>query len=68
MTISVKLKSKKARKLLEDLASQNIIEIATEQTSKKLLEKERTFTHLASESSLSKTWVNPTEDEAWKNL
>ena len=31
MTISVKLKSRKARKLLEDLASLNIIEISPEQ-------------------------------------
>jgi hypothetical protein len=25
-------------------------------------------THLASESVLAKDWLNPQEDEAWKNL
>lgn len=68
MTFTVKIKNKKGRKILEDLASLDIIEICEEQKKGSLKPQSKTLTHFASEESLSKTWNNPNEDEAWKNL
>lgn len=65
MTILVKIKNKKARRILEDLASLDIIEISEGPKSKP---KSKTLTHFASEASLSKSWDNPIEDKAWKDL
>lgn len=72
MTVLVKIKNKKARRILEDLASMNIIEIS-EGPKKKSSKKKpglssKTLIHLASETSLSKTWNNSIEDKAWQNL
>ena len=71
MTVLVNIKNKKAIRILEDLASLNIIELSEEPQKsfpgKKKLES-RTLTHFASEASLSKTWDNPIEDKAWQNL
>jgi hypothetical protein len=30
--------------------------------------KEKTETHLASQATLAKDWLNPEEDEAWQHL
>lgn len=30
--------------------------------------KEKTETHLASQSTLAKDWLNPEEDQAWQHL
>ena len=72
MTVLVKIKSRKARRILEDLASLNIIEISGEPENslpnKKSGIKQKTLTYLASEASLSKTWDNPIEDKAWQSL
>jgi proteasome assembly chaperone (PAC2) family protein len=68
MTISVTIKNKKAKKILEDLASLDLIEISTSKTITKVKKKERTLTHIASESSLAKTWNTKKEDDAWRNL
>ena len=72
MTLLVKIKNKKARRILEDLASLNIIEISEgpkKPVSKRASQLEtRTLTHFASEASLSKTWDNPIEDKAWQDL
>ena len=67
MTVLVKIKNKKARKILEDLASMNIIEIFEEPKKNPGLSS-KTLIHLASETSLSKTWNNAIEDKAWQNL
>lgn len=69
MTFLVKIKNKKAKKILEDLASLDIIEIS-EDPMKSLPKKtkSKTLTHFASEASLSKSWDNPIEDKAWKDL
>jgi len=67
MTLLVKIKNKKARRILEDLASLDIIEIS-ESAKEYKYSKSKTLTHLASEASLSKTWDNPIEDKAWKDL
>lgn len=72
MTVSVIIKNKKAKKLLEDLASLDIIQIKKENKEssfiKNPVKKEKTLTHLASEKSLAKTWDTAGEDEAWQNL
>jgi len=71
MTISIKIKNLKARKLLEDLAMMDLIEITGEsikESAQKDALKEKTLTHIASEKSLAKTWDNKEEDEAWQNL
>ena len=71
MTLLVKIKNKKARRILEDLASLDIIEISErskEYKYSKSKPKSNTLTHFASEASLSKTWDNPIEDKAWKDL
>ena len=71
MTLLVKIKNKKARRILEDLASLDIIEISEsskEYKYSKSKSKSKTLTHFASEASLSKTWDNPIEDKAWKDL
>ena len=72
MTLLVKIKNKKAIRILEDLASMDIIEISEESKksaiSKKSKPKPKTLTHLASETSLAKSWENPIEDKAWQNL
>ncbi len=31
-------------------------------------QKEKIETHLASQSTLAKDWLNPEEDQAWQNL
>lgn len=69
MTLLIKIKNKKARRILEDLASLDIIEIeeAGKTVSKSKL-KPATLTHFASEDSLAKTWDNSIEDKAWENL
>jgi hypothetical protein len=67
MTLLVKIKNPKAKKLLEDLASLDLIEMEEEQNVVKK-KKEKTLTHLASEKSLAKTWDNKKEDEAWQDL
>jgi hypothetical protein len=70
MTVSVKIKNRKARRILEDLASLDLIEITAQEKSvtNKLTTKEKTLTHIASENSLTKTWSNSKEDEAWQDL
>jgi hypothetical protein len=69
MTFLVKIKNEKARRILEDLASLEIIEISEEpKQSSSDKTKPKTLTYFASEASLSKTWDNPTEDKAWKDL
>ena len=70
MTISIKIKNIKARRILEDLASLDLIEISHEKINpiNKKAAKEKTFTHMASEKSLKKTWDNKEEDKAWRNL
>ena len=68
MTSIVKIKNEKGRKILEDLASLDIIEICEEQKKVSSKSPSKTLTHLASEKSLSKTWDNPNENKAWKDL
>lgn len=67
MTITVKIKNSKARKLLEDLELLDLIEITDDSIPESAL-KEKTLIHIASERSLVKTWDNAQEDEAWKDL
>jgi len=67
MTITVKIKNSKAKKLLEDLELLDLIEITDDSSPESAL-KEKTLTHIASERSLAKTWDNAQEDEAWKDL
>ena len=62
MTLLVKIKNKKAKRILEDLASLKIIEI------EELKKKAKSPLYLASEVALAKTWDNETEDTAWKDL
>lgn len=66
MTLLVKIKNPKAKKLSEDLASLDLIEMQEKDVTKK--KKEKTVTHLASEKSLAKTWDNKKEDGAWQDL
>jgi hypothetical protein len=71
MTVSIKIKNPKAKRILEDLAALNLIEITKETKSKvnrNSKSQEKTVTHLASEKSLAKTWNTPKEDEAWQDL
>lgn len=69
MTLLIKIKDKKARKILEELATLDIIEILEEQKpSSNNKSKLKTLTHFASESSLAKSWDNPIEDKSWKDL
>jgi hypothetical protein len=68
MTFIVKIKNKKGRKILEYLASLDIIEICKEEKKASSKPPSKTLTHFASEKSLSKTWDNPNEDKAWKDL
>ena len=69
MTISIKIKNLKAKRILEDLASLDLIEITEEsKTSTKIKSKEKTLTHVASKQSLAKTWNNAKEDKAWQDL
>ena len=42
-------------------------EVLKEETKRKL-ENDKIMTHFASEKALSKDWLSPEEDEAWKNL
>lgn len=35
---------------------------------RKNVSDDNVFTHFASEKSLSKDWLSPEEDDAWKNL
>ena len=42
-------------------------EVLKEETKRKL-ENDKIMTHYASEKALSKDWLSPEEDEAWKNL
>jgi hypothetical protein len=42
-------------------------EVLKEETKRKL-GNDKIMTHFASEKALSKDWLSPEEDEAWKNL
>lgn len=42
-------------------------EVLNEETKRKL-GNDKIMTHFASEKALSKDWLSPEEDEAWKNL
>ncbi|MBX3164140.1 MAG: DUF2281 domain-containing protein [Bacteroidetes bacterium] len=44
-----------------------VIAFAIEETVQQS-EKERILTHFASEKTLSKDWLTPEEDQAWKDL
>ncbi|MGN6603968.1 MAG: hypothetical protein ACTHK8_16040 [Ginsengibacter sp.] len=71
MTLLVKIKSKKARKILEEMASEDIIEITEELKplrGKKSKSESETLTHLASETSLAKEWNKTSKDKAWRDL
>lgn len=71
MALLIKIKNKKAIRILEGLSSLDIIEISenlNEYKYNKSKPKSKTLTHFASETSLSKTWDNPIEDKAWKDL
>ena len=71
MTMSITIKNPKAQRILEDLASLDLIEITKEGKSKaaqKSRSEVKTLTHIASEKALAKTWDNAKEDKAWQNL
>lgn len=71
MTMSIKIKNPKAKRILEDLASLNLIEITLESKVKIARRSKplaKTQTHLASEKSLAKTWSNAKEEKAWQDL
>ncbi len=56
-------------KELKDLPDEIVNEILEFIRFKKIKRSsERTETHFVSESALSKDWLNPSEDEAWKDL
>jgi hypothetical protein len=68
MTLRIKIKKPGAKKLLDDLAALDLIEVEAEKEVAKKRKKEKTLTHLASEQSLAKTWDNEKEDKAWQDL
>jgi hypothetical protein len=68
MTLRIKIKKPGAKKLLEDLAALDLIEVEAEKDVAVKRKKEKTLTHLASEQSLAKTWDNEKEDKAWQDL
>ena len=68
MTLRIKIKKPGAKKLLEDLAALNLIELEAEKEVTLKTKREKTVTHLASEQSLAKTWDNEKEDKAWQDL
>ena len=68
MFILVKIKNKKAKKILDGLASLNLIEIREKPGKNVMPRKTRILTHFASEVSLAKTWNDLLEDRAWENL
>ena len=71
MTISIKIKNPKAKRILEDLACLDLIEITVGSKSKaarKFKPEVETVTHIASEISVAKLWDNAKEDKAWQDL
>lgn len=68
MTLRIKIKKPGAKKLLEDLAALDLIEMEAEKGAELKKKKEKTAPHLASEKSLAKTWENEKEDKAWQDL
>lgn len=70
MTLSIKIKEKEAKRILEELAAMQMMEIINSEpkSSRKSASQEKTYTHIASEKSLAKTWDNKNEDKAWRDL
>jgi len=67
----IKIKDPKAKAILENLESLDLIEITDKPTPTRLpkgRKKEKTETHLASETSLAKAWNNGKEDQEWQAL
>ena len=67
----VKIKNPKAKRILEELAALDLIEITDKPTIKvpqKSKSDSKTLTHIASERSLAKTWDTAKEDKAWQDL
>ena len=67
----VKIKNPKAKRILEELAALDLIEITDKPTikvSQKSKSDSKTLTHIASDRSLSKTWDTAKEDKAWQDL
>ena len=63
-TVSIEIINPKVLKLLNDLAELKLIRTKeSSSTYSNVIE-----THLASEYVLAKDWLNPKEDEAWKDL
>ena len=71
MTMSIKIKNPKAKRILGDLAALDLIEIINKpaiKVSQKSKSDSKTLTHIASERSLAKTWDTAKEDKAWQDL
>ncbi|MDR0995051.1 MAG: hypothetical protein LBL81_02035 [Tannerella sp.] len=64
--ITVEIINPKAQQLLNDLAELKLIRVGSLETEKQLADA--VVTHLASENTLAKDWLNATEDLAWKDL
>ena len=67
----VKIKNPKAKRILEELAALDLIEITDKSTikvSQKSKSDSKTLTHIASERSLAKTWDTAKENKAWQDL
>ncbi|MDR3250138.1 MAG: hypothetical protein LBT42_00535 [Tannerella sp.] len=67
-TIHIEVMNPKVQKLLYDLAELKLIRMISPASKNLLLDSDVTDTHLASEHVLAKDWLNPQEDEAWKDL
>ena len=62
-TVSIEIINPKVLKLLNDLAELKLIRTKEPSLTSNVIE-----THWASEYVLAKDWLNPKEDEAWKDL
>jgi len=69
-SISLPINFKLVVELVKQLPFEEKVEFwkVIRKETKNNIEKDKVFTHFASEKALAKDWLSPVEVEAWKNL